>query len=202
MLEVVLDGGDEFADTAKHPAAETFLRELTEPALDEIEPGCAGRGEVKIETRMGRQPGPHGRMFMGAVVVQNEVEVQATGKGAVELAKKLQNRLMPMPPVALADDLTGQHVQCSEQGRRAVALVVMCERPTAALLHREPGLGPVQRLNLTLLVHTQHDGFLGRIHVEPHDVRELLHERGIGGQLERLHSMGLEAMRVPDPLHG
>ncbi len=78
----------------------------------------------------------------------------------------------------------------------------MRECPTAALLHRQPGLRPVQRLNVTLLVHTQHDGLLGRIHVQPHDVRQLLHERGIGRQLERLHSMGLEAMRVPDPLHG
>ena len=90
----------------------------------------AGRGEVEREARMGRQPGPHGRMFMRAVVVQNEVEVEARGERAVELAKKLQELLMPMPAVALADDLPGQHVQRGEQGRCPVALVVMRECPT------------------------------------------------------------------------
>ena len=44
------------------------------------------------------------------------------------------------------------------------------------LFQRQPRLGAVERLNLALLVDTQDDGFVGRVEVEAHDIRELLHE--------------------------
>ena len=59
--------------------------------------------------------------------MQGEVGRERT----VETPQELQEFLMSMTPVALADDLAGQHVQRGEQRRRAVALVVMgasCEK--------------------------------------------------------------------------
>ena len=110
---------------------------------------------------------------MGPVIVEDEVEGQTMRKSAVQLAQEGQELLMPRPAVALADDGAVQHTQGGEQRRRPVPRVVMRERPAAAFLHREPWLGAVQRLNLTLLVYAQHHGFFGRIHVQPDDVRQL-----------------------------
>jgi hypothetical protein len=39
-------------------------------------------------------------------------------------------------------------------------------RPVAALLHRQPGLSAVERLDLRLLVERQHLRVLGRVDIE------------------------------------
>ena len=46
------------------------------------------------------------------------------------------------PVVAHGDHLALERVEGSEQGRRAVPLVVMGHGSAAALLHRQAGLGP------------------------------------------------------------
>ena len=107
---------------------------------------------------------------------------------------------MPMTAVALADDLSGQHVQSGEQRRCAVTLVVVGHRAAAAGLHRQTRLRAVESLNLALLVDTQHDGLVRRVQVQPHDVGQLLGERRVGRQLEGLDAVGLQAVRVPDAL--
>jgi hypothetical protein len=60
-------------------------------------------------------------------------------------------------------------------------------------------LGPVERLDLGLLVDGEHDRSLGRYEIEPDDVADLGHEVGVGAELERLRPMGLETHRSPDP---
>ena len=55
---------------------------------------------------------------------------------------------MPVAGHAFADDGAVEHVERREQGRGAVALVVMRHRPAAALLHRQPRLGAVKGLDL------------------------------------------------------
>jgi len=56
---------------------------------------------------------------------------------------------------AIADDLTRFHIQRGEQRGRAMALVVMRHGGGAPLLQRQPGLGPVEGLDLRLLINTQ-----------------------------------------------
>ena len=72
MGQVVVDGCDQFLHTAKDAPAKASLRQLAEPALDEVEPrGTRGR-EVQREARVGVQPPADGWMFVGPVVVQKE----------------------------------------------------------------------------------------------------------------------------------
>jgi hypothetical protein len=54
-------------------------------------------------------------------------------------------------------------------------------------------LGPVERLDLGLLVDGEDDRPLGRREVEPDDVADLGDELRIGAPLERLGPVGLEA---------
>lgn len=57
-----------------------------------------------------------------------------------------------------------------------MAEVVACASLGLARTHREQRLRPLQRLDLGLLVDTEHDGMVGWIHVEPYDVAHLLDE--------------------------
>ncbi len=72
----------------------------------------------------------------------------------------------------------------------------------AALLQRQPALRAVQRLHLTLLVAAQHQGVLGRRHVQTHDVFELLDELRIARHLEAAHDVRLQPVRLPMSPHG
>src|SRR6202047_4109947 len=67
-----------------------------------------------------------------------------------------------------------KHIEGGEQRRCAMAFVVVGHRPSAALLHRQTGLGAVERLDLTLLINREDDGVGGRIDIETDDVPELL----------------------------
>ena len=68
--------------------------------------------------------------------------------------------------------------------------------------HRQHRLGPVQRLDLGLLVDAEHDGLLGRVVVEADDVDDLLDELRVGGQLEGVLQVRLEVELLPDPPDG
>ena len=84
-------------------------------------------------------------------------------------------------PVALhvaADDGAVEHIEGGKQRRCAMAFVVVGHRPNAALLHRQTGLGAVERLDLALLIYREDDGVGGRIDIETDDVPELLTNSG------------------------
>ena len=88
-----------------------------------------------------------------------------------------------------------------EQRGRAVALVVVGHRAGAALLHRQAGLGAVERLDLALLVHRQHDRMRRRIDVEADHVLQLVGELRIVGELELAHPVRRQTVAAPDALH-
>ena len=117
--QVVFDGHDQFLHVAKDAAPKALLRQLAEPALDQVEPRGAGRREVQLKARMGGQPVAHRLVLVGPVVVEDDVQGQIGRERAVEAPQELQEFLMPMTAVALADDLAGQHVQSGEQRRCA-----------------------------------------------------------------------------------
>ena len=48
--------------------------------------------------------------------------------------------------------------------------------------HRQHRLGPVERLDLGLLVDAEHDGTVGRVEVEADDVPDLGLERRVGAR--------------------
>ena len=50
-LEEAPDGGDEIGHAGEDAAAKSLLGELPKPALDEVQPGAAGGGEVQMEAR-------------------------------------------------------------------------------------------------------------------------------------------------------
>ena len=63
-----------------------------------------------------------------------------------------------MAPVALANHLAGPGVQSGEEGRGAVAHVIMGAPLHLARAQRQERLGAVQGLDLGLFVHAQSGG--------------------------------------------
>ena len=102
---------------------------------------------------------------------------------------------------ALADHGAIEHVERGEQGGRAVAFIIVRHRSTAALLHRQAGLGAVKRLDLALLINREDQRLIRQIEIETDNVLDLGHEVGITGQLEGPRQMRLEPVRLPDFLH-
>ena len=79
-----------------------------------------------------------------------------------------------------------------------------CSR--ASSCHNGPSSGQarlraVQRLNLTLLIETEHQRLFGRIHIQSHHVGQLLDEAFIARELERLGPVWLQTVGIPDSLH-
>src|SRR5262249_57373906 len=67
--------GDERWDAAEGAAPDPFARDLGEEAFDEIQPGGPRGSEVEVKPRVIDHPRLHRRMLVGAVVVQNEMDV-------------------------------------------------------------------------------------------------------------------------------
>jgi len=56
--------------------------------------------------------------------------------------------------------------------------------------HREQRLGAIKRLNLRLLVYTEHESLIWRGEVEPDEIPDFFDERRIAGQLDALLRWG------------
>ena len=145
---------------------------------------------MESPARMTRQPAPHLGRFVGGIVVENGVD-EFAGRGfglqGVEEANEL---LMAIALHVLAEHRSFEHVERGKQRCRSMALVVVGHGRRAALLHRQARLGPVERLDLALLVDAEHHGMRRRADMESDDGAELLGEGGIVGQFE-----GTKAMR-------
>ena len=150
---------------------------------------------------MALEPSLNLGVFMGRVVVDDEMEIERFGDVVVDGAQKAQELLMTMAAHAFADDLAGGDVERREQGRRSVSLVVVGHRAGAALLQRQSRLSTIERLNLALFVDRQHQRLVRRVEIKPDTVLNLLTELGIVGQLEAARQMRLEPMRRSDALH-
>ena len=71
----------------------------------------------------------------------------------------------------------------------AVAFVVVGHGAAASAFQWQAGLGPIQSLNLALLVHAQHQRVFRRIQVQTDNIFQLFGERGIVADLKRFHAM-------------
>ena len=106
-------------------AAELLFGQGGEPALDQVEPtGCSGR-EMEMEAGPLGQPVSNQLCLVGAVVVQDQMDVQFCGHvllDGVEEGTKLGGTVTA---VGLADNLAGFCIERGEEAGGAVALVVM-----------------------------------------------------------------------------
>jgi hypothetical protein len=137
-----------------------------------------------MNPRVPRQPALDARMFVGSVVVADQVQREMRRHPLVEQAQKLEPFLVPVALLAKAIDFAVGRIHRDEQGSGAVAFVVVGHGGAASAFQRQAGLGPIQGLNLALLVHAQHQRVFGRIQVQTNDVFQFLGEGGIVADLK------------------
>jgi hypothetical protein len=85
------DGTFQSRNAAARGTLNLALCKPCEPTLDLIEPGSMGRGRVQMIARPLLQPVADQRSFMGAVVVQYQVDLHVGWNGASILFKKSRN---------------------------------------------------------------------------------------------------------------
>jgi hypothetical protein len=146
-------------------------------------------------------PGLHLRGGVGGGVVQDQVEISGRER-PVDPAEEAEELLVAVPEPALAHHPARGHLEGRIQAGGAVPAVVVGPALGLTWLEGQRGLGPVNRLDLGLLVHAQDQGVCRRIEVQAHDVDDLGLELGVGGVLERPGLVGLQAVGPPDPVHG
>ncbi len=90
--------------------------------------------------------------LVGSIVVHDQMERNRPGKLLVQKAQKLEKLLVAVALTALADHLALERLPRGEQSRGAVAFVAVGHRSAAVLLERQARLGPVQGLEMLLIV--------------------------------------------------
>ena len=155
----------------------------------------------KVQRGCRAEPGQDLRVLVGAVVVEDGVDQLAGRHRRLDGVEEAQELLVAVPLHAAAQHRAVEHVQRGEQRGRAVALVVVGRGRRPALLHRQPGLGALEGLDLGFLVDREHDRVRRRVHVEPDHVAQLGDERRVPGELEGAHPVRGEPVRLPDALH-
>jgi hypothetical protein len=63
----------------KAATSDALLGQITKPTFDQVQPRAGSRGEVQMEARMTFQPGFHARVFVGAAVVDDQMQFRFSG---------------------------------------------------------------------------------------------------------------------------
>ena len=201
IFQILLNSGDQFRHISKDATPDALVGDLTEPPLHHVHPRTRRRNEVQMEAWMPPKPGFYTRMFVGRVVIRDEVQIEFGRGFDIDLVEEADEFLMPVARHAFADHLAVEHAEGRKQSGRAVALVVVRHRSTATLLQWETGLGAIEGLDLTFLVDAQNEGFVRWIEIESNNIVELLDKVFIAANLEGLDEMGLEVVLLPNTLN-
>ena len=90
-VEVCLDAGDQVGHAAEDSAAQVLVGQVAKPALDLVEPGRRGRGEVQVKPLVPLQPSIDLGVFVGAVVVQDQMDCSPSGTSRSIVLRNLMN---------------------------------------------------------------------------------------------------------------
>ena len=127
------------------------------------------------------------------------MDVKVGRDGLVDQVEEAPELLGALPGRHLRDHLSGGDIEGGVEVGSAVTDVVV----RASLGHpghqRQHRCRAIERLDLRLLVHAEHDRGLRRVQVQPDDVPDLVDELRIRGELERLRLVRLQPERSPDP---
>src|SRR3954469_9208779 len=154
------DSGDQFPQVRERSGSYDPTGNFTEESFDHVEPGGRSRREVHVEARVLLEPGPHLRVFVRGVVVENQMDVQHRIYFAVDLLEKGEPFLMAMLLLGCGDDFAAEVVERGKEGSGSVPVVVVRAGSNVACAQGQARLAAFQGLALALLIATKDDGFL------------------------------------------
>jgi len=125
MINVSADGGDELLNITKNAAAQAVLSQVAEKAFHHIQPGAAGGREVDLEAGMASKPALHFFVFVGGIVVDDQMDSLVLRHDVIDNAQEPQPFLMAMAVVAHRNDTA----------RIAGRCLTVCRPQSGALAH-------------------------------------------------------------------
>ncbi len=108
---------------------------------------------------------------------------------------------MTMACIALGEDRAGRDVESNREGGGAMANVIVGHSLHVTESHGQRGLGPVESLNLSLLIDRENDSVVRRLQIEPNHIACSSMRNGSPGQLEVLAVMRLNGKRSADTMN-
>src|SRR5262249_3256512 len=102
--------------------------------------------------------------------------------GLVESTQKLKPLLMSMPFLTEPVHLAVGCIEGSKKSSGAVAFVVVRHGLAAPTLQWQSGLGTIQSLDLTFLVHAQHQSVFGRVQIQADDIFQFFCKLGVAAE--------------------
>ena len=202
LLHEGVDFADQFLDVGERAATDGLLCDEPEQALDLVDPGGIGGRVMHVVSGTASQPGVDLGVFVGSVVVDDEMDIEVLGHVGVDVAQEGEELLVPMASLALCEHLACGHVQGGEQRGGAVADIIVRDAFDIAQSHGQHRLGALQGLDLAFFVHAQHHGMIGRVQVQPDDVADFFDEEGVIGEFEVALAVRLDAEQIEPALHG
>src|SRR5258708_13848766 len=157
---------------------------------------------MQFEARRARQPALDDRMLMGGVIIQNDVNALAQRNFAVDLFEKFQPLAMGVFLGSVSDDFARQVIQRGKESDGAVARVIVGLSTDMSFAQRQTRLTALQRLDLALLVTTEHHCLLWRIEVKTDDIPKFRLKIRIAGKLKDTRQVWLDFVFAPDALNG
>ena len=121
--------------------------------------------EVQVVARMPQKPSPNFLGLVGSIVIQYQMDRKIGSNGTIDLVQELAELDGAVPWPALTDHRSRADVQRSQEAGGAMALVLVSSTLRLAGQRGQDGLTTAQRLNLTLLIHPQHQRMMRRVHV-------------------------------------
>ena len=125
VFQVVVNGGFELGNGGEDAAPDALLSDQPEEALDLIEPGGRGGGEVQVKAGVLGQPCLDVGMLVGGVVVEDEVEIEFLRRLPIDRPQEAQELVVAVALHALSDHRAGGDIERGKQGSGAMALVVV-----------------------------------------------------------------------------
>lgn len=120
-----IDPLHEFLGALERAPADGPLGDDPEPALHLVQPGGIGRGVVDVVPGMAGQPGPDLLVLVGAVVVDDQVNIETGRHVRVDLLQEREKLLVPVTGLAAAQDGPVGHVQGGKEGGGPVPDIIV-----------------------------------------------------------------------------
>ena len=116
-LQIVFDGSNQLWDAVKAAAANPLIGNLSKPTLDQIQPRTRRRDEVDVESGMSSHPGFNPRVFVGGVIVHDQMQIEMGRRFGVDLVEETNEFLVSMTRHAVADHFAIEHANYNSLSR-------------------------------------------------------------------------------------
>jgi hypothetical protein len=204
VAQVTQDAGPDskrvfqLCDRGESALFQATVGELAELTLDKVDLRRAGRRQVQVPTgALGVSEPRRDQFGLGCRrIVEDNDDFQVLCNLPIDVFEEVEHLLRGVTGLRVTEQLTRRHVDVGEQVNGVVALAVVGHGGAAALLHRRWWPRAAEPLRLGRFIETEDHGTLEWVHVEAHQVAQLLFAAPVSPDLEGVGLPSLESFEI------